>query len=219
MSPEDYDAWYRTPRGAWVGETEFVLLKSLLAPAPGETLLDVGCGAGYFTRRFAAQGVAATGLDPDPGMLAFAGSRAASGEIYLRGDARSLPFSDRSFDLCVSVTALCFIREEWQAVTEMLRVTRRRFALGLLNRRSLLYLQKGRHGGKGAYRGAHWHSGGELRKLLARLTVCNSVVRYAVFLPGGGPASRLVERAVPASLPWGAFIAVTGGGGSIPGSR
>lgn len=212
MSPEDYDAWYRTPRGAWAGETEFALLKSLLDPAPGETLLDVGCGAGYFTRRFAAQGVAATGLDPDPGMLAFARSRATAGETYLRGDARSLPFSEGSFDLCVSVTALCFVREELAAMAEMLRVTRRRFALGLLNRRSLLYLQKGRHGGKGAYRGAHWHSAGELRKLLARLSIRDPVMRYAVFLPGGGPASRLIECAAPKFLPWGAFIAVTGGG-------
>ena len=41
MRPEDYDAWYRTPRGAWIGETEYRLLWNLLAPRPGERLLDV----------------------------------------------------------------------------------------------------------------------------------------------------------------------------------
>jgi len=71
MKPEQYDAWYRTPRGAWIGDTEFRLLLRLLAPQRGETLLDVGCGTGYFTRRCAREaGLQATGVDPDPQWLA-----------------------------------------------------------------------------------------------------------------------------------------------------
>jgi hypothetical protein len=42
MTPADYDAWYDTPRGRWIGETEFSLLHHLLAPQPGETLLENG---------------------------------------------------------------------------------------------------------------------------------------------------------------------------------
>ena len=56
MTPAEYDAWYDSPRGRWIGETEFRLLQRLLALRPGETLLDVGCGSGWFTRRFAAAG-------------------------------------------------------------------------------------------------------------------------------------------------------------------
>jgi len=59
MTPAEYDAWYDSPRGRWIGETEFRLLQRLLALRPGETLLDVGCGSGWFTRRFAAAGKAA----------------------------------------------------------------------------------------------------------------------------------------------------------------
>ncbi|WP_369127979.1 class I SAM-dependent methyltransferase [Halomonas flagellata] len=62
------------------------------------------------------------------------------------GDARALPFPGNSVDLAVSITALCFIDDEHQAVREMLRVARRGVALGLLNRRSLLWWQKGRRG-------------------------------------------------------------------------
>ncbi|MBI2313352.1 MAG: class I SAM-dependent methyltransferase [Betaproteobacteria bacterium] len=210
MSPDDYDAWYRTSRGAWIGDTEFSLLGGLLAPRRGESLLDVGCGTGYFSRRFAGAALAVTGIDADPGMIEFARTHAAAGERYLPGDARRLPFPDRSFDLTVSVTALCFISEEVAALGEIARVTRRRFALGLLNRHSLLYLQKGRDGGSGAYRGAHWHTDGELRELLAQAGIQRVASHYAIFVPAGGGISRLIENVIPRSLPLGAFIAVAG---------
>lgn len=147
MTPEQYDAWYRTARGAWIGEIEYRLL-------------------------------------------------------------RTLPFKDREFDYCVSVTALCFIREQAAALAEMFRVARRRLVLGLLNRWSLLYLQKGRHGGSGAYRGAHWHSAREVRELLSRRSSAQPELRFGVFLPSGGLLARVVELAAPARMPLGAFLAV-----------
>lgn len=210
MSPEQYDAWYRTPRGAWIGEIEQRLLGEALAPSPGEGLIDVGCGTGYFTRRFARDGLAVTGVDRDPAMLDFARTHAAAGERYLLADARHLPFPDRHFDLCVSVAALCFIREESQALAEMLRVTRRRFAIGLLNRHSLLYLQKGRHGGRGAYRGAHWHTVAEARALIGAALARDVTAWTAVLLPGGGPSARRIEGWLSPRLPFGAFLVVAG---------
>lgn len=208
MTPEQYDAWYRTARGAWIGEIEYRLLRALLAPAPGETLLDVGCGTGYFTRRFALAGNAVTGLDSDSSMLRFARAHSAKDERYVLGDARALPFKDREFDCCVSVTALCFIREQAAALAEMFRVTRRIVVLGLLNRWSVLYLQKGRHGGSGAYRGAHWHSTREVRELFSRRPGAQPELRFGVFLPSGGLLARAVELAAPACMPLGGFLAV-----------
>lgn len=213
MSPDQYDAWYRTPRGEWIGETEYRLLYRLLAPSPGETLIDVGCGSGYFTRRFTQDGHAVTGIDFDRHMLRFARDHAAGGETYLQSNALHLPFQDRAFDLCVSVTALCFIREESRALAEMLRVTRRRIAIGLLNRYSLLFLDKGRRGGRGAYRGAHWHTPAEARALFGTTAPGDITVATAVFLPGGGGCARLVEGWLPSALPLGAFLAVAG---SVP---
>jgi len=209
MDAAAYDAWYDTPRGRWIGETEYRLLCRVLAPARGDSLLDVGCGSAYFTRRFARDDLRVTGLDPDPAMLRFAAEHAAAGEPYLFGDARALPFPARSFDLCVSITALCFIREQSRALAEIMRVTRRRFAIGLLNRQSLLYLQKGRGGGVGAYRGAHWHTEAEVRRLFVGLPVTRLTLRTAIFLPGGNRFAQLCEQVLPGQLPWGSFLVVS----------
>ena len=211
MDAGAYDAWYQTPRGAWIGEAEFRLLRRLLRPACGESLLDVGCGTGYFTRRFAGEtGLRAVGLDPNASWLEFARASSTGSERYCLGAAESLPFADRSFDLGVSVTALCFVDDAHRAVREIVRVTRKRFAIGLLNRHSLLYLQKGHAGGSGAYRGAHWHTTHEIRALFDGLPVANLRVRSAVFLAGGGPVARGIERLILHRLSLGAFFVVAG---------
>ena len=207
MDPAAYDAWYGTPRGAWIGETEFRLIMGLLEPEPGARILDVGCGTGYFTRRLVREGHDVTGLDPDPAMLAFARAHRAGAEEYVLGDGRRLPFSEGEFDYCISITALCFVPEERLALGEMARVSRRGLALGLLNRRSLLYLQKGRHGGLGAYHGARWHSPAQARALLESLPMATRGVRTAILLPSGSALARRVEAATPDWLPFGGFIA------------
>ncbi len=207
-SAERYDAWYRTPRGAWIGETEFRLLERMLAPRPGETLLDIGCGTGYFTRRFASDaGLLAIGLDPDGEWLACARERSGGRPNFIKGRAEALPFPERGFDLTLSVTALCFVPDERRAIAEMLRVTRRRFAIGLLNRASLLYRRKAGHG---AYAGAHWHTPAEARALFSGFDVRNLEIGSAVFLPGGGGPARLLERILPNRLPCGALLAIAG---------
>lgn len=210
MDAATYDAWYETTRGSWIGETEYRLLHLALAPVPGDSVLDVGCGSGYFTRRLAREDLLVTGVDPDAAMLQFAATHSAAGERYLFGDARALPFPARSFDLCVSVTALCFIQGQSRALAEMLRVTRRRFAIGLLNRQSLLYLQKGRMGGVGAYRGAYWHTQAEVKRLFAGMPVADLRLRTAVFLPGGNRFAQFCESVLPGQLPWGSFLIVSG---------
>lgn len=211
MHAEDYDAWYATARGRWVADIEYALLRDRLAPRPAEKLLDVGCGTGQFTRRFAARGMLDVfGLDPNMAWLKFAAGRRAGAEQFVAGDAITLPFADRSVDLTISVTALCFIRDQRRAVSELVRVTRRRFAVGLLNRHSPLYLKKGRRGGVGAYKGAHWHTPAEAKALFAGQPVRNLYAQTVLASTGGGRLARLFESLLPASWPWGAFLVVSG---------
>ncbi len=205
--PSTYDAWYDTPRGAWIGETEYALARRQLAAQPGETLLDVGCGTGWFTRRFAADGFITAGLDPNPEWLTYARAHSEPGVYWVDGDARALPFADNSFDCVVSIAALCFIPDEQQAVAEIVRVARRRFAIGWLNRASLLYRQK--HG-QGAYQGARWHMADEVRDFFSGLPVANLRLSSAIFVPGGGVLAKVAERLLPNGLPWGAMLFAAG---------
>ncbi len=209
MTPDDYDAWYGTPRGVWIGSAEYQLLRRELGAQSGATVLDVGCGTGYFTRRLANDGFVVTGIDPDAGMVHYAAAQ-GSAAGYQIADARALPFADRSFDHVIAITSLCFIGEQQRAVAEMLRVARISVALGVLNRHSLLHIQKSRHGGSGAYRGAHWHTAREARELLRACGARKIIVRSAVFAPGGGWAARVLARTLPESIPLGGFLLVTG---------
>ena len=206
MSPADYDAWYATPRGRWIGDAEYALAARLLAPQAGDSLPDVGCGTGWFTRRAAADGLVATGLDPNPDWLDYARAYSSPALNWIAGDARALPFTDARFDHVLSIAALCFVDDERQAVAECVRVARRRFAIGWLNQDSLLYRQKGRDGGSGA----RWHRAGEVHALFAGLPVRNLKLHSAIYLPTGTCWARALEQSLPSTLPWGGLLLATG---------
>lgn len=103
---------------------------------PAESILDAGCGTGYFSRRFAADGHPVVGIDLDSAVASYASRSQSPPLSWVVGDMTALPFPDRSFDCVIAVTALCFVEDEAKAVKEIIRVARRRFALGLLNRDS-----------------------------------------------------------------------------------
>src|SRR5437764_12472284 len=75
-------------------------LVELLAPRPGERVLDLGCGTGHLTAQIAAAGAEAVGLDSSAEMLGQA--RAAYPDLtFVLGDARDFA-SDRPFDAVFS---------------------------------------------------------------------------------------------------------------------
>lgn len=211
MTPEQYDHWYASGRGHWIGETEFRLLASELDCQHGDKVLDVGCGTCWFTRQTAGlpQSPSVTGVDIDDDALAYARGQSAK-TCYLPANAAQLPFADNSFDRVMSVTALCFVPEWPQALSEIVRVTRGRFVVGLLNRHSLLWRHKGRGNNQGAYSGAHWHTRRELRETLSSLPVRNVHFRTAIWLPNGGIIAQMLEAYLPNYLPLGGFLLLAG---------
>jgi len=205
MNPGEYEAWYETARGSWIAGREFGLMRRLLDAPVGATLLDVGCGTGHFSRRFAAAGLRVAGLDPDPAMLEHARSL-GGGVSYLPGTGTGLSFGDNAYDFVTAVTSLCFIADPERALREMWRVARRAVLLGLLNRCSLLYRRKR---DRGAYRGARWDTSAEVTRWARQLKPAPRVtIRSAIFMPGGDAFARAAEAVLPGVLPWGAFLVV-----------
>jgi len=137
--PEAYDAWYETTLGRLSGRIEKELIFSLAGLKRGETAIDIGCGTGNYSIELAKRGIDVTGLDDSEEMLSRARIKAGNERLridFLRADALALPFPDASFDLVLSVSALCFMKDPQGAIVEMRRVLRPggRVVIGSLNR-------------------------------------------------------------------------------------
>ncbi len=90
-------------------------------------LLDVGCGTGTLTEwiESIAPQMDIVGIDPAQSFIDYARSRFTSSRISFRlGNVLDLPFSNDSFDLCLSLLVLMFVPDSEKAVSEMCRVTR-----------------------------------------------------------------------------------------------
>src|SRR5207302_10671977 len=83
-------------------------LVGLLAPRPGERVLDLGCGTGHLTAALAAAGAGVVGLDRSEEMLAQARSAYPALE-FVCGDARDFRFGE-PFDAVFSNAALHWVR-------------------------------------------------------------------------------------------------------------
>ena len=92
---------------------------------PGDRILDVACGTGIVARnalkRNGGNGVYITGLDPNPGMLSVAESKAPAIN-WQEGLAEELPYEDDSFDVVVSQFGMMFFQDKKAALQEMERV-------------------------------------------------------------------------------------------------
>jgi SAM-dependent methyltransferase len=206
LSPQTYEAWYRSARGAWMGEVEAGILLRQGLISPGTRVLDVGSGTGWFSRRFSAAGAEVVGVDRDHAMLAAA--RAYDATIpWVQADMGCLPFPDKCFDVVSAVTSLCFAMDEDRALKEMLRTARHSVVLGLLHRDSLLYRRKQ---GRGAYAGAHWHTREEIALLLKdRREIASYTLETRLFWPGGPRLGRWLEALPGLARRFGGFLLVT----------
>ena len=122
----DDGAAYEQMMGTWSRVAGDVFL-GWLAPRPGLSWIDVGCGNGAFTELIVARCAPAEvhGIDPSEEQLAFARTRLAAGVAqFHRGDAMALPFPDNSFDAAVMALVIFFVPDPGKGVAEMTRAVR-----------------------------------------------------------------------------------------------
>ena len=105
------------------------LVGAALGARPGERVLDVGCGPGFYCEELldavGPEG-AVVGVDGSPQMLAAAAERCAGhGNVAFRqGDATALPVDDESFDAALCVQVLEYVADPTLALAQMHRKLR-----------------------------------------------------------------------------------------------
>lgn len=92
-----------------------------LGPVAGQTILDLGCGKGRFSRRLIDMKARVIGLDASIKMIS-----QANGVDRVRGSASRLPFSRGAFDAVIAVEVLEHLSPEGMAAAldEIRRVLR-----------------------------------------------------------------------------------------------
>lgn len=110
---------------------EMRIARLLLGLGEGDTVLDVACGPGNFSRSFArvvGPGGLVAGVDASPTMLERGGSELREEDpgnlVLIRGDATALPFTDGSFDAGCCFAALHLFDDPFAALDDMARVLR-----------------------------------------------------------------------------------------------
>jgi len=122
---EKYDLWFETPMGRLIKGYESKLVLRMLAPGPGEVILDAGCGTGIFTGDILETGARIVGLELALAMVHRAMTRCPGRTFQpVLGDMRRLPFADDSFHKAISITAIEFVQDARIAVEELFRVTK-----------------------------------------------------------------------------------------------
>jgi SAM-dependent methyltransferase len=152
--------------------------------APGDSVLDVGCGTGIVARTAAdlvAPDGSVTGLDLNDAMLTVA-RRIRPDLDWRRGDAGNLPFRDHAFDAVLSQMALMFVPDRPAAMREMARVARPGGAVAILVPSRLE-----RQAAFGPLiEVAARHAGPEARSLMSSYFVCGGLDRLAALAEAAG---------------------------------
>jgi arsenite methyltransferase len=104
-------------------------VREALAAAPGERILDIGCGPGFYARELLEEigpDGSIVAVDASPDMLALARRRCEGhGNVTFReGNAVALPVDDRDFDAALCVQVMEYVADPAAALAEMHRALR-----------------------------------------------------------------------------------------------
>ena len=105
------------------------IVRETLGASPGERILDVGCGPGFYCAELAEEvgpSGSVVGVDSSPAMLELAARRCGGQDgVELRpGEAVSLPVHDSSVDAALCVQVLEYVADPTVALAEIYRALR-----------------------------------------------------------------------------------------------
>ena len=92
-----------------IRDPENAELNHLLAACDlhGKSVLEIGCGDGYFTWKYAQMVHRVVGLDPTGSLVGLARKKVrAAKALFLQGEGERIPFPSQTFDLAIFASSL-----------------------------------------------------------------------------------------------------------------
>ena len=207
---KSYEQWFNRPINKAAFDLETQLMQDMLQPMRGESVLDIGCGAGACLSALLEMGLQVTGLDPSTYMLDISLEKMGNRVELYRGFAEDLPFDDNSFNYSCLFTTLEFVDDPAKALREAFRVTKDRVFIGVFNRYALKGIQRRVKGifTPTIFNHAQFFSVWELKQMIRSIigqvpvswrTVCQLPI------PSGKMVYSLEQSKIIQRCPFGAF--------------
>lgn len=123
------------PDGPPPGLRPFLSFSEVVAQSLGDitglSVVDIGCGSGAATRMLTALGATATGVEPNPAVLAVA-EAAGGASTYVCSGAEATGLSAGAFDIALFTRSLHHVPDMDAALAEARRIVKPRGRIGVL---------------------------------------------------------------------------------------
>lgn len=199
LTPDGYAQWRSSELGAITEALERALVLEHLGEVAGKDVLEIGSGDGELAVRLAEMGARVSAIDCSQAMIAAGRARAAEHGVrvdFAIGRAEDLPVEDRSLDIVVAVTILCFVRDAGPVFHHIARALRPggRLVIGELGKWSAWAAARRLRGWLGSplWKHGHFRSPSDLRQLAQSAGLEPIAVRGTIYYPRWTWAARVL---------------------------
>lgn len=154
----DYDNWFE--RHPAIYQSELLALKETIPK--NKKGIEIGVGTGRFAKPLNIK----AGVEPSENMTRLAKQR---GIEVIKATAENLPIENKSFELVLMVTTICFLSDIPKAFSEVHRILKPQgeIILGIIDKSSVLGKKYEKEKNNNIfYKDAHFHSTEEVTELL-----------------------------------------------------
>lgn len=140
-STDDYASRFAGRIGEWMLQVQEQAMLRMLAPYPGASVLDVGGGHGQLTGVLLDNGYRVTVLSSSEECKERIRTYVDSGRIDFHvGNVLDMPFTDRAFDVVISIRLLAHVSRWPEFLAEMARVSDKAVVIDYPEVRSVNYI-------------------------------------------------------------------------------